>query len=174
MTRYVALLRAINVGKRQVPMAELRAIAEGLGGANVQTYVASGNLIFDSDRSSAELEDALEQALEQRFGFKVETLVRSAAQWRGYLKDNPLMETSEATPNLVMISVGRLAATEADVAAMRAKAGENERIERAGDVLWIHFGDGSARSKLGSGPAKAIWTTRNWRTVQKLAEMLDA
>jgi uncharacterized protein (DUF1697 family) len=174
MTRYVGLLRAINVGKRQVPMAELKRIAEDLGLTNVRTYVASGNVVFDSDKPAREIEAAIEAALEARFGFVVETLVRSAEDWTRYLQGNPMPKESEATPNFVMISVGRGHATDAAVEHLRTKASDNERVERVDDVIWFYFGDGSGRSKLMGGPPKTIWTTRNWRTVHKLAEMLQA
>jgi uncharacterized protein (DUF1697 family) len=174
VTRYVGLLRAINVGKRQVPMAELKRIAEDVGLTNVRTYVASGNVVFDSDKPAREIEAAIEAALEARFGFVVETLVRSATDWAAYLKGNPMPDESDATPNFVMISVGREAATDALVEALRAKASDNERVERVDDVVWLYFANGAGRSKLTGGPPKTIWTTRNWRTVQKLAEMLRA
>ena len=174
MGAHVALLRGVNVGgHRKVPMAQLRAVAEGLGLENARTYVASGNLVFDSDLDADALELLLEKGLAERFGFDVDVIVRSAAQWAAYRAGNPFPEESAEMPNLVMIALGREAPDDASVAALRARAGPNERVEKVGDAVWIWFGDGAGRSKIGSGPAKGVSTTRNWRTVLALDAMLN-
>jgi uncharacterized protein (DUF1697 family) len=175
MGGFVALLRGINVGgHRKVPMAELRELASGLGLEGVRTYVASGNLLFSSDDGAAALEQKLERAIGDRFGFDVDVLVRSAADWVTYVAGNPMQEESEHQPNLVMLTLGKRPATDADVAALRAKASANERVERVHDAIWTWFGDGAGRSKVANGPpGKEIWTTRNWRTVANLRQMLN-
>ena len=172
MSRYVALLRAINVGKRQVPMSDLKALANELGLANARTYLASGNLLFETDKPPAWAETQLEAALEQRFGFNVEVMVRSQAQWADYARGNPMPRESEASPNLVMISVGKRDATDADLTQLRKKAGSNERVERVGPNIWLFFGDGAGRSKLGLGPKTEVRTTRNWRSIIKINQLL--
>ena len=176
MGAYVALLRGINVGgHRKVPMAELRTLAGEIGLDDPRTYVASGNLLFTSDQSAAALEKKIEEAIEERFGFDVDVIVRSARQWAGYRDGNPMRKESEAHPSKVMLTIGKRAATDADIDALRRKAGPNERVERAGDVIWLWFGDGAGRSKMGTGPtAREVWTTRNWRTVEALGDMLSA
>lgn len=173
MQKHIALLRGINVGgHRMVPMATLRTLAEEAGFGGARTYVASGNLIVESDAVGSATEQVLERAIERHFGFHVDVIVRSQQQWSDYAQNNPFPAESQQSPNLVMICVGKEAATEADLAALQGKAAPNERVALSGDVLWLYFGDGSARSKLGSGTSKAIWTTRNWKTVLRLAEML--
>ena len=173
MERYVALLRGINVGgHRKVPMAGLRAVAAELGFEEIETYVASGNLVFGSDAAPDRLESMLEGAIAKRFGFPVDVIVRSARQWREYRDANPLPAKSEAEPNLVMICVGKAQATDADVERLRTQASEKEQVERTGDAIWLYFGNGAGRSKLGTGASNGVWTTRNWRTLVKLAEML--
>lgn len=176
MGRFVALLAGINVGgHRKVPMAELRELADRLGLTQVQTYVASGNLVFQSDEAGIALEQKLERAVADRFGFNVHVIVRSSGEWAQYVAGNPMREESERHPNLVMMTIGKRAATDVDVEALRAKASAKERVERAGDAIWIWFGDGAGRSKLGAGSSsKEVWTTRNWRTIASLADMLAA
>jgi uncharacterized protein (DUF1697 family) len=175
MKRAVALLRGINVGgHRKVPMAELRELAAALGLEAPRTYVASGNLVFGSDEAPAELERQLETAIEARFGFAVDVIVRSAQQWAEYCGQNPFPEESLRAPNLVMLVTGKQAAEDAAVAALRTRATDEEKVERRGDALWIWFANGSGRSKLGSAPGKGVWTSRNWRTVLALQEMLAA
>ena len=80
--RFVALLRGINVGgKSLIKMAELRACVGELGHENVHTFIASGNVLFESgERDAAKLDSALERAIEERFGFQVRVVVRSRSE----------------------------------------------------------------------------------------------
>ena len=173
MGRAVALLRGINVGgHRKVPMADLRAVAEELGLEEPRTYVASGNLVFHSDDAPEAAEDRLEQAIEARFGFAVDVIVRSAEDWARYCASNPFPEESRRAPNLVMLVIGKRPPEEEALKALRARASPEEKVERRGGAIWIWFGNGAGRSKIGTGPSRGVWTSRNWRTVQKLEEVL--
>ena len=173
MGKYVALLRGINVGgHRKVPMARLRTLAEEIGLAEPATHVASGNLVFSAEEDAGTLEARLEHAIEAEFGFAVDVIVRSAGDWAALAAANPFPQESADTPNLVMLTIGKQPATDAAVETLRAKAAENERVERRGEALWIWFGGGAGRSKLGAAPAKGVWTARNWRTVATLRDML--
>jgi uncharacterized protein (DUF1697 family) len=176
MAAWIALLRGINVGgHRKVPMALLRETASGIGLIEPRTYVASGNLLFRSEEPAPALETRLETAIEQRFGFDVDVIVRSGAQWALYRAGNPFPGESDQQPNLVMMTLGKRAASDEDVAKLRQKASGNERVERVGDAIWIWFGNGAGRSKIAIGPTRTeVWTTRNWRTVDALARMLAA
>lgn len=176
MTTFIALLRGINVGgHRPVPMAELRALCGGLGLAGAQTYIQSGNLVFAASGSARALESTLEQAIAERFGFAVDVLVRSATQWPDYVKGNPLAAASQAQPNLVLLGLSKSPPRPDAVAALRERASAGEQVEAAGEALWFHFPAGSARTKLTPALIDRVVgspvTTRNWRTVQKLADM---
>jgi uncharacterized protein (DUF1697 family) len=169
MGMHVALLRGINVGGgRKVPMAELRAVAQGLGLKRVRTLIASGNLVFDGERSEAELE----AAVQSHFGFPVDIMVRTAAQWSAYVAANPFPQEAEAAPKFLLLFAGKQGAGEATTAFLAARTVPGEKFAAQGDAVWIHFGDGSGRSKLGSGPKPGLWTGRNWRTVLAIEEML--
>ena len=175
MAEHVALLRGINVGgHRKVPMAVLKALAEELGWENPRTYVASGNLVFSAKGSAGALEASLEKALAAKLGFEVDVVIRSAEAWAKLAAANPFPEESEETPNFIMMTIGKRPATDEDVAALRPKAAENERVERRGEALWFWFGGGSGRSKLAAAPARGVWTTRNWRTVETLRAMAES
>lgn len=175
MQRHVALLRGINVGgQRKMPMQDLRAMAEESGFTGVRTYVASGNLVLESSLAGAEIEAALERGIRERFGFDVDVIVRPQHQWAAYAKENPFSAQAGASPNLVMICIGKEEATEADLLALSARAGYNEQVALGKGVLWIYYGDGAGRSRIAPGSTKGIWTTRNWSTVQRLAEMMRA
>jgi uncharacterized protein (DUF1697 family) len=81
MARYVAFLRGINLGKRRVAMADLKRAFEAAKFENVATFIASGNVLFDSSvRDRKKLESTIEKLLETKFGFPVDTFVRTHAE----------------------------------------------------------------------------------------------
>src|SRR3954468_6185361 len=89
MTVRIGFLRAVNLGKRKVEMARLKAVTEGLGHGDVWTYINSGNVVFDASGSRANLERAMESALEAEFGFECTTFVRTAAELERTLAATP-------------------------------------------------------------------------------------
>src|SRR5579872_4674216 len=90
MASFVALLRAVNVGGTgKLPMSELKQICEELGFAGVRTYIASGNVIFESRKSEAAIKSALEQRLQAYAGKPVGVLVRNAAEMAQIAAENP-------------------------------------------------------------------------------------
>lgn len=176
MGRHVALLRAVNVGGRKLPMADLRALCAGIGWEDVATYIQSGNVVFSAAGKPAALETQLDKAIAERFGMDVPVIVRTAAQWQRYAPANPFPEAAADEPNRLMLLVSKRTPAAGAERAVQARAAAGEQVRRAGDALWIHFPEGSGTSKL--TPAlidRAIGspaTSRNYRTVVKLGEML--
>lgn len=155
-------------------MAELRTVALKAGFAAVQTYVASGNVVLESELGGEAVEAAFEEAIALAFGFHVDVVVRSDRQWVAYSNHNPFSPQSETHPERVMICLGKQTATDAEVAELAKRASQKEHVEQAGDAIWLYFGDTAARSKLNTGKNAAKFTTRNWTTVKRLREMLLA
>jgi uncharacterized protein (DUF1697 family) len=178
MTRMVALLRAVNVGGRKLPMADFRRQVAALGWQNVATYIQSGNLVFDADCSTAEAEAAIEALIRKDHGYEAPAIVRTRAQWAKYPGGNPFPDAARDTPNylLMLVAKEKMKADAAEIIQARAAAGE--QVKKVGETLWIHFPAGSGTSKL--TPAlldKAIGSTatsRNYRTVCTLLDMLEA
>src|SRR5688572_12292184 len=178
MGRMVALLRGINVGGRVLPMAELRALCAELGWEDVRTYIQSGNIVFSATGSSAAVESSLEKAIEKRFDMKVPTIIRSAPQWTRILETNPFPDVARATPNWLLLMVGKTEPPKGIEAAMEATGQAGEQVRSAGGILWLSYPAGVGRSKM-IWPKKFegepfIATTRNYRTALKLKEMLEA
>lgn len=178
MERRVALLRGVNVGGRVLPMTALRELAGELGWSEVSTYIASGNLLFEAKGSQAALETALEQAILDAFAMKVPVVIRTASQLEAYLDGNPFERAVRDEPNRLLLLLPKKPAAKDAEAKLEARAENGERVGRAGDGLWIWFPNGIARSKLSpllldklvDSPA----TSRNWRTIKRLHEMLTA
>jgi uncharacterized protein (DUF1697 family) len=175
MARMIALLRAVNVGGRKLPMAELRALCGELGWEDVETYIQSGNVVFNAAGEAETLEARLEDAIKARYGFHCDVMIRSASQWAKLLTANPFGEASKAEPNRVLVGLpkSRLESGAAD--AIAAKASASERIEEAGGALWFHYPAGVGTSKITPSlidrSACSPVTARNWRTMLKLKEM---
>lgn len=177
MDSFIALLRGINVGGRnKIPMPELRSLCGSLGWEEIRTYIQSGNLIFKAGDPPAALEVELEQAIKHHFGLSIPVIIRPAGQWATYVAGNPYPQASEREPNLVMLAFSKAQPQAGAVDALRARAEDGERIVQVGDALWIHYAGGSGRSKLSPTLLDRLVgspvTTRNWRTVLKLNELV--
>ena len=167
MTDYVALLRAVNVGGTgKLPMAELKAMAEALGLADARTYIASGNLLFRSDLTEAEVKAALEERLAAYAGKPVGVLVRTAAELAALRDANPF---PDAPGNRVICTLLDGAPPPDALGHARHVAGETMALgERA---IYVRYADaGMADSKLVI-PAAKLGTGRNMNTIAKLAAL---
>jgi uncharacterized protein (DUF1697 family) len=177
MARFVALLRAVNVGARKVPMAELRALCEELGWKGVRTYIQSGNIVFGANGKPDTLEALLEKALAAKLGFEVPVMVRSASAWKAHSEANPFQEASENEPNRVLVGLSKHAPKAGAAEAIEAKARAGERVVEAGGALWFHYPAGVGTSKLTPAlidrAAGSPVTARNWRTMTTLIAMLE-
>ena len=166
MTAFVALLRAVNVGGTgKLPMGDLKEICVSLGFGSVRTYIASGNVVFVSLKSEAAVKAGLERRLETYAGKSVGVLVRTAAEMAQVLADNPF---PDAAPNRTMAVFLDRAPPADTVAAVRGR--NDEQIGLGRREIYIHYGDGMAKSKL-VVPAAKTGTARNINTVAALAKM---
>jgi uncharacterized protein (DUF1697 family) len=162
----VALLRAVNVGGTgKLPMADLKEICEELGFGAVRTYIASGNVVFTSRKSEAAIRAALEKRLQAHAGKPVGVLVRRAAEMAQILSDNPF---PKAAPNRTMAVFLDRAPPADTLAGVRGQRDEQIRLGRR--EIYIHYGEGMAKSKLVI-PAAKTGTARNMNTVATLARM---
>jgi uncharacterized protein (DUF1697 family) len=169
MTAYVALLRAVNVGGTgKLPMTELKAMCEAAGFEQVRTYIASGNVVFTSALSEAEVRGAIESALEAYAGKPVGVMVRSAAEMADTLARNPFAD--RPGNRVVAIFVDDPIPADALDAARNVKDEEMRLGERA---IYVFYGDGMADSRLVIPAAKA-GTARNMNSIAKLADMAAA
>jgi uncharacterized protein (DUF1697 family) len=177
MARLIALLRAVNVGGRKLPMAELRDLCAELGWAEVETYIQSGNVVFSAKGWTDAAEAALEKAIEERFALDVPVMVRTSSQWADLAEANPFPDVARDEPNRLQLLVSKRPPASDAAAKLTEKARAGETVKAAGGALWFHFPDGVGTSKL--TPAlidKACGspsTSRNWRTVMKLREMAE-
>ncbi|MFJ3715533.1 DUF1697 domain-containing protein [Streptomyces sp. NPDC090057] len=180
MTTYAALLRGINVGgNRKLPMADLRSLLTGLGHGGVRTHLQSGQALFsagqgDEDSLAAELTGAIEA----RFGFRVDVIVRDHAYLRAVAEACPF-PAAELTGKQLHVTYFSAPVTPERFAAVDAAAHLPEEFRLGDRCLYLYAPDGLGRSKLAEAlsrrPAKdLIATSRNWNTVLKLVELTAA
>ena len=165
MTSYVALLRAVNVGGRQLKMADLKRIAAELGLGSPTTFIASGNLLFTSAKSEGAVKRELENTLTDHMAKPVEVMVRTADELAEAVEANPF--SAEPSNRVVAIFFDEPPPAGAVDA---AKNVTNERLARGRREIYVHFPDGQGRSNLKLG-ARALGTARNMNTVARLAEL---
>ena len=179
MARFVALLRRINVGgKRKLPMAELRAHFEDAGARAVQTYIQSGNVVFEAAaRQGPKLGKTVAESLEAAKGFAVPIVVRTAVAWQAAIDDNPYAAEAEENPKRVHAMLLDRAPTRAARAAFDPDCRLGERWTLGKDILYVDAPGGAARSKVGTPYVDrtlgCIATARNWRTMLALQAKLE-
>lgn len=174
----VALLRGINVGGHQrVPMETLRTLATEAGCTAPRTYIASGNLVFESTLAPATLEAALERAIAKHFGFEVPVVVRTARQWADCARGSPFTRAETERPHLLHLGLSKAPPVAGCIELLNAKATPPEQVALAPGGVWLDYAGGVARSRL--TPAvldKAVGssvTARNFKTVLQLRSMLN-
>lgn len=174
MTVYVALLHSIVLGPdRRLVMADLRAMAEGLGSRNTRTLVATGNLIFEGDDAPlSAIEEQLETAFHARFGKHVDIILRSAEDWRRVAAGNPFADGNGAD---VGIRVMRKPLGLEILPKLEGIAAPGIRLAIVDGDLWIDFSQKPSETRLLSHLTTkklGIGTLRNANTVNGLAAML--
>ena len=181
MTRYVAFLRAINVaGQKLIKMQELARIFAAAGFKNVQTYIQSGNVIFDSkSTNSAALSKKIERTLQQALGYEVTIILRTLAELEALVKRSPfkkiktgeevglfvvfLSHQPEATPKLPLISIKE------NLEVFEIKDGAAFVVARR-----MPNGRSGSPNAFAEKEFGVVGTTRNWNTVNKIVHFTEA
>ncbi len=177
MSTYVALLYSILLPQnRRVNMAAWRAMLEGLGLQSPRTLIATGNAVFESERTSVRaLEARLEDAFAESFGRRIDTIVRTAATWRKLIAANPFPRESEKDGSRVIVRVMRKPLDSGAMAEIKPYASRGERLRIVNGDLWIAFPGAPSQTRLLpvlTPERLGIGTLRNWNTVRRLGEML--
>ncbi len=169
MTCYIALLRAVNVGGTgKLPMADLKAMCEAAGFQSVRTYIASGNVIFESKLEEAAIRKKLERRLLDYAGKPVEVFVRTAAEMAEVLARNPFPHAPANRTMAIFLN------TPPRADALAGLSGRvDEEVALGLREIYVCYGANMGRSKL-KIPAAKNGTARNMNTVAKLASLAVA
>lgn len=175
MHTYIALLRGINVGGRNsLPMKKLVELFGGMGLENIQTYIQSGNVVFQSSRTSASrLQSDIGKDLNAACSFEPDILVLTNQEF-SVIMDNCPFDRGEAELKSVHIFFLKSKPEKSSLDRLDSLCSSTEKFELGEKALYLYAPDGIGRSKLAAGVEKAVGvstTARNWRTVMRLAEM---
>jgi len=179
MAKYISILRGINVGgNRKILMKELKVLYEKLGFAEVETYIQSGNVVFESDLTllTADLEAKIEQAIIETFGFDVSVIIRTADEWAKSIVNNPFWKEKDADIDRLHLTCLKEVPSPELLEKIKLFQFLPDRYEVIGRDVFIFCAAGYGTSKLVNSffesKLKVPATTRNWKTVMKLNEMV--
>ncbi|MCC5473734.1 DUF1697 domain-containing protein [Streptomyces sp. NPDC059680] len=178
MTTYAALLRGINVGgSRKLPMADLRTLLTGLGHTGVRTHLQSGQAVFTADHGDEEsLAAELSRAIEERFGFPVDVIVRDHTYLKAVAEACPF-PAADLEPKQLHVTYFSAPVTPDRYADIDPAAHLPEEFRLGDRCLYLYAPEGLGRSKLAETLSRTrrtkdlIATSRNWNTVVKLVEL---
>jgi len=175
---HVALLRGINVGgKNPLPMQDLARMFVGAGCQKVRTYIQSGNVIFDAPAGVAKLADVVSANIEKRFGYRIPVILRTSQQVRRIVGANPFLKTAGDAKALHVYFLAQTPEARA-IADLDPARSAPDTFHVLGQEIFLHLPNGMGRSKLTNAYFDAklstVSTARNWATVLKLAEMMQA
>lgn len=170
--RWVALLRAVNLGARnKVPMARLRALLDDAGYGSVRTYIASGNVILDGPRGRGTVANGIERLVADAFGVETTAIMRTPGELVALVAGHPFgRDTSQS--HVVFLS-GKPNA--ADARRLADADQSPDRAQLVGTDVYLLYPAGVQGSRLSAARLERLLgvqaTHRNWRTVAKLAEL---
>ena len=174
MNTYISMLRGINVsGQKKIRMADLRKLYESLGLINVQSYLQSGNVVFDSEEKNDEkLRDSIEAQIESMYGFSVPVLIRTGEDFRRVIENHPFAE-EEAIRVLVTFFY-----EPPDKSKLEELSQHEDKVDKFAigeQEIFLFCPGGYGRTKLSNNFFEknlgVVATTRNWKSVNALFEM---
>lgn len=175
MLTYIALLRGVNVGGNFLKMGRLLEICEGLKFKNARTYVQSGNVVFDADKSPAICANQLERALLGETRLPVTVLVRTGSQFKKLIVQNPFLGEKGVEPSKLHVTFLAQALPKGTAPILAAINSDDDRLHATDAHIYLYCPNGYGRSKLSNNVLEKKLgirgTTRNWNTVNKLYEM---
>jgi uncharacterized protein (DUF1697 family) len=175
MATHIALLRGVNVGGNMLKMERVREIFDGLGFNDASTYVQSGNVLFSSKGSAADLAARIEKVLTEVARLPVSVIIRTPAQLQRIIAANPFATEAGVAPKALHVTFLAGAAPKAGLAALTKLQSGEDRWHAAGTEIYLCCPNGYGRTKLNNTALERALgvraTTRNWNTVTTLHAM---
>jgi len=174
----ISFLRGINLGGRTIKMDALRALYESIGLSDPQTYVASGNVIFKTkERNLDRVRKRIEDAIEKKFGFHSNVIVRTTVELRDAIARNPFAKRPGIEPGKFLVTFLGSHPDKLALDRLSKIKADPEELHIDGRELYIYFPNGAGRSKLPWASVEKILavpgTARNWNTVVKMLEIAE-
>jgi uncharacterized protein (DUF1697 family) len=174
MTIYIALFRGINVGGHNIiKMAELKRLFETMGLGNVQTYIQSGNVLFESKKADTALRNQIEHEVEKVFGFAVTVILRSALELEEIIKKCPFSVENLAEGESVHVAFLAKTPSQEGIDLLNSFESKIDEYQLTEKEVYLYFHQSIRNSKLAIQLQKlgVPATVRNWKTTTKLDAM---
>jgi len=171
------LLRGINVsGHKSIKMTDLVKLFQSLNFRNVRTYIQSGNVIFESDLVDASaIANKIEKKIKQTYGFEVNIIIRTSDELEKIVSRNPFVKEHNIEIDKLHVTFLADIPDERSVSDLDIKKDKNEKFIVKGKEIYLYCPNGYGKTKLTNATferkLKAIATTRNWNTTNKLVEI---
>ena len=177
MQTFIAMLRGINVsGQKKIKMADLQKLFESLGFQNVQTYIQSGNVVFESKESPQTIVKLIEEKIKDQYGWEVPVIVREKEELKKVSKSNPFIKEGKYPDRLYVTFLGKKPSVE-NLKKLDGVKYSPEEFILEGTNIYFYAPNGYGRAKMNNNffenKLKVTATTRNWKTVNKLVEMAE-
>ncbi len=179
MEIYIAILRGINVsGQKKIKMADLKAHLEELNFKNVQTYIQSGNVIFEHEAASPEsLENEIEKKIFEKYGFRVPIIIKTPPELEYVLNNNPFLNDPDKASDRLYVTFLADAPSTINIGKLENTDHSPEEYVLDGRNIYFFSPGGYGRAKMNNNffenKLKVNATTRNWRTINKLVEIAN-
>jgi uncharacterized protein (DUF1697 family) len=175
MKTFIAILRGINVsGHRLIKMEALKKLCIDNGFENVQTYIQSGNIVFDHP-DGKDLETVLTRAIKNNFGHDVPVTVLSATEWKKILDNNPYVNDKTKDPASLYVTVLSGKPDKSPLDKIKTGLYGNDAFICKGNIIYLYCPGGYGKTKLTNdffeSKLKLGATTRNWKTMNVLLKM---
>lgn len=183
MKKYISILRGINVGgKRKILMKDLKELYQNLGFSDVKTYIQSGNVIFnsESDLDRTEISQKIEKAILEKYAFEVPVIIRTKEELINIQSSNLFIKLEEDKENLInnlhLTFLESIPTIENIEKAKEVESKTTDRFEITENNIFIFCEGKYHTSKLTNNffekKLKTKATTRNWKTIEKLTELV--
>jgi uncharacterized protein (DUF1697 family) len=175
----ISMLRAVNlVSHNRIKMDDLRALYESLKLEDPHTYIQSGNVIFRTrEENSAQLAKKIQAAIEQRFGFRTEVILRTTKEMRSAIAASPFAKRRGLEPGKILVTFLTTEPGPEGHAKLASLKKHPEELHLKGRELYIYFPNGMGKTKLPWSAVEKLLqvtgTARNWNSVTKMLQMAE-
>jgi len=176
--KYIAFFRGINVsGQRKIKMSELKTMFQKYGFKNIQTYIQSGNVLFESTLKKSEIKSKLENAVKKEYGFYVPIEIKTDSEIKNIYNSSPFKEIeNEENGTKILVTFLSKKPLENNLLNLMDYVKEPEKLTVLENTIYLYCPNGYGKSKLSNNfiesKLKLEATTRNWKTITKLYLML--
>jgi uncharacterized protein (DUF1697 family) len=178
MPKYVAFIRGINVGSKWVKMAALIKSFETLGAENIETYVQSGNVVFDFKKTTqSALQNLIQARILKDFKFEVPVLVKTADEIKKTIRGNPFVKQKGVDLTKLHVTFLDQKPAKAGLAKLEVLPTRNDEYVLVGTEIYlqcpINYGETKLSNTAIEKALEVQATTRNWKTVNAVFEMIS-